>query len=298
MRQNSLQGGGAELLQGLKPKRQTRNREVYGHGKRQGMLPQLQQHTENPEAFRTQPLSRKIDLTKSVADAQMINAPPDECDVIVADDEHNLPKKKNRIKDAISPNAQKRVLRGSEPRVKVVLQRSPKSRVGRNNRLANSTNRDVGLKSPDPLTPTSSKAIRTRAISQPLVFVSERARVLAQMEENFDSVPAKKIKIKTRSPDHFSRSGPRLVGAGYVLKVNDLPNKVRRAEGFIGVNDRKYLLDYAVENMTELVAREHHNQFERYSHGNSEARSERAHMVDALFAVAGSLKIEDKQIVY
>ena len=56
-----------------------------------------------------------------MADAQIINAPPDECDVIVADDEHNLPKKKNRIKDAISPNAQKRVLRGTEPRVKVVL---------------------------------------------------------------------------------------------------------------------------------------------------------------------------------
>lgn len=82
------------------------------------------------------------------------------------------------------------------------------------------------------------------------------------------------------------------------MKAADYPHQQVRRDGFVGTVDRTYLQAYAIENMTELIAREHLNQFDGYLRNQNEGRSERAQMIDMLFAVASSLKIEDKQIVY
>lgn len=103
--------------------------------------------------------------------------------------------------------------------------------------------------------------------------------------------------MKARSPDQFPNA-QRLCPAGYILRASDCPGQQRRPEHFVNVTDRKYLETYAIESIADLIAREHLNRFDNYMQNQIEGRSERAQMIDMLFAVASNLKIEDKQIVY
>lgn len=140
-----------------------------------------------------------------------------ECDVVTEDDNKNRVKKRSIL--GVSPNTRRRAVPKPDTSAKSIKRKSPKK-----SRLAASTNREISkFSSTEPVTPQSSKVMRTRAVSQPPAFISERDKTLSMMDEHYNKpMLARKIRIKARSPDQFPNA-QRLCPAGYILKAADCP---------------------------------------------------------------------------
>lgn len=103
-----------------------------------------------------------------------------ECDVVTEDDNKNRVKKRSIL--GVSPNTRRRIVPKPEASTKSIKRKSPKK-----SRLAASTNREISkFSSTEPMTPQSSKVMRTRAVGPPPAFISERDKTLSMMEDHYN----------------------------------------------------------------------------------------------------------------
>jgi len=109
-------------------------------------------------------------------------------------------------------------------------------------------------------------------------YKSERSRLLEQMSKVTD------IAVKA---------------GGFVISAKMAQAQEIREEGFINQPDSYYLKQYAIEHLIDLLARERLNRFDDLMIKQTEiGRLGRASIVDRLFQVAQSIKIDDKSVVF
>ena len=86
---------------------------------------------------------------------------------------------------------------------------------------------------------------------------------------------------------------------GFVISAKMAQAQEIREEGFINQPDSYYLKQYAIEHLIDLLAREGLNRFDDLMMKQTEiGRLGRASIVDRLFQVAQSIKIDDKSVVF
>ena len=109
-------------------------------------------------------------------------------------------------------------------------------------------------------------------------YKSERVRLLYQMNKMTDIAP----KV-----------------CGFVISAHEAQGQEVREEGFINQLDSYYLKQYAIEHLIDLLARERLNRFDNLLTKQTQIqRLGRASIIDTLFNVAQTIKIDDKSIVF
>lgn len=115
---------------------------------------------------------------------------------------------------------------------------------------------------------------------------------LAQLEKHFAEVAEREPGISSGSqagPGKSSSSLLRTCSSSkvYVFSMRDAKCQARNEQGFMNKADQTYLNQYAIENLVDLIHREHLNVHQDLMSNQSQiGRVGRAHIIDLLFEIA------------